>query len=90
MLLSRTDGLIAWQEATGGPEVSNGGVSVTVLSDPALPSFNCSDAGQFAITVRSDRTWRRLWPPVDPQVVPANYEKRLAPARAMIQRMVEK
>jgi hypothetical protein len=89
--LSRTEGLIVWEEiVVAGPVVSNQGISVTVAE---TQGFLCSDRlsyPRYALSVRSGGTWRRLWPTLRLDLEPGDYETRLAPARALVQRMVEK
>jgi TonB family protein len=84
-LVSRTEGLRVWREI-GAAEiaVANFGVSVAVagvsprVDMPGVP---------YELFVRSDGVWRRLWPPFS-RGVPADYEKQLAPARALIERII--
>lgn len=89
-LLSRTDGMHIWNEI-GAAEVtvSDRGVSVAVagVSPPVdVQSSHC--AAEYKLFVRSDGVWRRLWPLCPERANSVDYEKQLAPARALIQRII--
>jgi TonB family protein len=88
-LFTRTEGLLVWDEPRGGQTtVSDKGVLRTVSE---TRPFLCSDqlgSPQYALSVRRGGKWQRLWPPMDPKVVPTDYEKQLARTRALIQRAV--
>ena len=86
-LLSRTDGLHTWNEI-GAAEitVSDRGVSVAVAGvSPQVDVQSSHSAAVYKLFVRSDGVWRRLWPPF---VISVDYERQLAPARALIQRII--
>ena len=89
-LLSRTDGLHAWNEI-GAAEVtvSDRGVSVAVAGvSPPVDVQSSSSAAVYKLFVRSDGVWRRLWPLFNERANSVDYEKQLAPALALIQRIV--
>jgi TonB family protein len=86
-LLSRTDGLHVWNEI-GGAEVTvlDRGVSVAIAgASPQVDVQSSHSAAEYKLFVRSAGVWRRLWPPL---VRSVDYEKQLAPARALIQRLI--
>ena len=88
-LLSRTEGLHVWKEpGVADITVSDAGVSSAVAGTLARVDTPGSPP-QCELFVRTDGVWRRLWPPLSPKLVPAEYEKQLAPARALIQRMID-
>ncbi len=88
-LLSRTDGLHVWNEI-GAAEVtvSDRGVSVAVAGVSARTDVPSSGStAVYKLFVRSDGVWRRLWPLFDERANSVDYEKQLAPALALIQRI---
>ena len=88
-LLSRTDGLHAWNEI-GAAEVtvSDRGVSVAVAGvSPPVDVQSSSSAAVYKLFVRSDGVWRRLWPLFNERANSVDYEKQLAPALALIRRI---
>jgi len=89
-LLSRTDGLHIWNEI-GAAEiaVSDRGVSVAVAGvSPQVDVQSSHSAAVYKLFVRSDGVWRRLWPLLNERANSVDYEKQLAPALALIQRIV--
>src|SRR6185503_4951367 len=89
-LLSRTDGLHTWNEI-GAAEitVSDGGVSVAVAGvSPQVDVQSSHSAGVYKLFVRSDGVWRRLLPPFNERANSVDYDKQLAPALALIRRIV--
>ena len=85
-LLSRTEGLRVWNEI-GAAEitVSDRGVAVAVAG--VTPQVDAPNT-LFTLFVRSDGVWRRLWPPFPERPISVDYEKQLAPARALLQRII--
>jgi TonB family protein len=89
-LLSRTDGLHTWNEI-GAAEirVSDRGVSVAVAGvSPQVDVQSSHSAAVYKLFVRSDGVWRRLWPPFNQRANSVDYQKKLATALALIQRIV--
>jgi len=89
-LLSRTDGLHTWNEI-GAAEitVSDRGVAVAIAGvSPPVDVPSSSSAAVDKLFVRSDGVWRRLWPPFQERPISAAYEKQLAPALALIERII--
>ena len=89
-LLSRTDGLHVWNEIGAGEvTVSDRGVSVDVAGvSPRVDVLSSASRAVYKLYVRSDGVWRRLWPPFNERANSVDYEKQLAPALALIQRIV--
>ncbi|MGH9236669.1 MAG: hypothetical protein ACRD3G_01410 [Vicinamibacterales bacterium] len=90
-LLVRREGLIVWEELVSvAPTVTNDGILLTVAE---TQEFLCSDRmnyPRYALSVRSGGIWLRLWPTLRLDLEPGDYEKRLAPARTLIERMIDR
>jgi TonB family protein len=90
--LTRTEGLRVWPEPLTPPTAttSNDGVEMTIAG--RAPEVDCSgrpDTPVYRLHVRSEGTWRQLWPPLVPALLPSDYQKQLDGPLSLIRRIVE-
>jgi hypothetical protein len=55
---------------------------------PQVDVQSSHSAAVYKLFVRSDGVWRRLWPPFNERANSVDYQKKLATALALIQRIV--